>query len=367
MAKFINRNLLYRSKIITSIKRSRIFLLCFCIFFSLASAFSQCNIPITHTKGDRVIGCTKISVTSLGFADTMRTYCNATTPYFIGANRITSLCGDGSYTFAFSPPIKSATLNFSGISDGVGTREEIKLKLNGFHYKIPTVGSNNGCDPLGVLTIDGNVGPCNNCVVSGWNGTTITGNISTLTVIDTVLNGQPAGALFSLFICNNPIDTADTKIDTVICSGQNLILNPGLKGAVYQWQDNSTSSFYNTQSEGIYWVKSDLNGCDRTDTINVKIVECDFDIPNIFTPNEDGINDAWRFEIKNATDVKYSVYNRWGNLIKDSSITSQTVISWDGRTTAGEACSAGVYYYVLTYTDAKGDAQKKNGYITLVK
>jgi len=178
-----------------------------------------------------------------------------------------------------------------------------------------------------------------------------------------------------------PIEiTAFAGNDATICIGDSLSLGRSPEtGIECQWfipgnpaPFSNTSNFtFKPTDQGIYTFIQRMDNCKITfDTVTVT-VESDCNttlaIPNVFTPNEDGVNDAWRFAIKKATDVKYTVYNRWGNLIKDSVLTSQTVVSWDGRTTAGEACSAGVYYYVLTYTDAKGETQKRNGYITLIR
>ena len=71
--------------------------------------------------------------------------------------------------------------------------------------------------------------------------------------------------------------------------------------------------------------------------------------------------------MKNASLSNFSIYDRWGLLIKSDDIKNHTTILWDGRTTTGELCTAGVYFYTLQYTDANGDTQKKNGYITLIK
>ena len=92
-------------------------------------------------------------------------------------------------------------------------------------------------------------------------------------------------------------------------------------------------------------------------------------MPNTFTPNEDGINDTFMLQLPAGFLVKeFKVYNRWGNVIKgDEVLTTQNTVQWDGRTTSGEACSQGVYYYVLRYTDAKAEEQKLNGFITLFR
>lgn len=93
-------------------------------------------------------------------------------------------------------------------------------------------------------------------------------------------------------------------------------------------------------------------------------------IPNVFTPNNDSINDVWRFSLGKGNVLKgLNIYNRWGNLISTNNETNkqQNIVLWDGRTTSGEETPSGVYFYVLQYTDANGDEHKKNGYITLIR
>ncbi|GEO03147.1 hypothetical protein AAE02nite_08110 [Adhaeribacter aerolatus] len=69
---------------------------------------------------------------------------------------------------------------------------------------------------------------------------------------------------------------------------------------------------------------------------------------NIFTPNNDGLNDYFQmptlppdFCKSVFSDIK--IYNRWGGLVYKS--TDRT-FKWDGK-----SVSEGVYYYVITYTD----------------
>lgn len=77
-------------------------------------------------------------------------------------------------------------------------------------------------------------------------------------------------------------------------------------------------------------------------------------IPNVFTPNNDGVNDVWKLEFNEK--VNCFIYNRWGNFIFQS---DKKVIQWDGRTTSGEPCSNGTYYYIIqTETEIyKGNIQ----------
>ena len=92
------------------------------------------------------------------------------------------------------------------------------------------------------------------------------------------------------------------------------------------------------------------------------------EVPNVVTPNGDGVNDVWEFKLPtNCTLSGVEVYNRWGIEILNEKLETKNVITWSGRTTSGIECSEGVYFYTLQYTDTNGDMIKKNGYISLLR
>jgi hypothetical protein len=168
---------------------------------NFATLFGQCIIPVSHLNGSITINGVDVSVNSIGYFNSNTGYCYQTQPYWIGFN---STSGNGSYTFGFTPPVDSVTLNFSGINDISGNKEIVRIILNGIHYSIPSVGIPNGCESLAILTPAGDITGCTNCGTpgGGWKGTTIIGPITSLTVFDSVVSGSPAGAVFSLFIGN---------------------------------------------------------------------------------------------------------------------------------------------------------------------
>lgn len=98
-------------------------------------------------------------------------------------------------------------------------------------------------------------------------------------------------------------------------------------------------------------------------------------IPDIFTPNNDNVNDEWKIKLPTGYKFKAAaIYDRWGTLIygiDDTVLNSEKskirVVRWDGRTSSGLECSDGIYFYVLIYSDRAGEIQKKNGSITLVR
>lgn len=69
------------------------------------------------------------------------------------------------------------------------------------------------------------------------------------------------------------------------------------------------------------------------------------EIPNVFTPNKDGINDDW--VVKNLpAGTKVQVLDRWGNeQIRAENVTGFFI--WDGHNSADVACVDGVYYYII--------------------
>ncbi|MFT6802396.1 MAG: gliding motility-associated-like protein [Salibacteraceae bacterium] len=81
-------------------------------------------------------------------------------------------------------------------------------------------------------------------------------------------------------------------------------------------------------------------------------------LPNIFTPNNDGVNDY--FEINLPVGLfgcsSLKVFNRWGVIVYDS---QEYAISWNGKLPSGQDAQTGVYFYVLEVNGivSKGNVQ----------
>jgi gliding motility-associated-like protein len=166
--------------------------------------------------------------------------------------------------------------------------------------------------------------------------------------------------------------------DSAICQGDSIQLgNNASEAAIYNWLPNlglSCSTCANPKaaplSSTTYTCFKTQCKVNTTDVVSITIkTDCvkDIIIPNVFTPNGDGANDTFKIKLYNAILTNFSIYNRWGLLIKSDELNTHNYLEWDGRTTTGEECTAGVYFYTLQYTDANGNIQKKNGYITLIK
>lgn len=94
------------------------------------------------------------------------------------------------------------------------------------------------------------------------------------------------------------------------------------------------------------------------DDVSVICCDCDPSIPNVFTPNNDGINDL--FEISNLpASTTTQIYNRWGIEVFE---TNKEGVFWDGRTTSGVAAGSGTYFYIITTED-----ETYKGFLQLVR
>lgn len=134
--------------------------------------------------------------------------------------------------------------------------------------------------------------------------------------------------------------------DTVLCKGLMYSIQPVEKlSSTLTWQNGVNSSQYDVSTDGVYWVRSETPGCIQTDSIRVSFVDCPGNIPNVFTPNGDGINDAFTISGLELLPWHLAVYNRWGRKVFES---EQYKNDWNGS-----GLPSGVYYYSLSNIDVK--------------
>lgn len=227
----------------------------------------------------------------------------------------------------------------------------------------------------------------------------------------------------------------DLGPDTLLCSGEGLLLDATTLGATYAWSDGSTGPTLLASDAGTYWVDVSLRGCSASDTIvisgggppmlsvprdaslcpgtsllvqvatdatevlwsdgdtsHVRTLEQPGDyavsasnacgtvteslritrdfcpcipyIPNAFTPNGDGINDALRpaFHCGQGT-LAWSVYDRWGHMLFDA---SDPMAFWDGTSDGGEVPN-GVYVWRAEVMDDDLHRAVHYGHVSLLR
>lgn len=121
------------------------------------------------------------------------------------------------------------------------------------------------------------------------------------------------------------------------------------------------------ENEGIYEVTLIAENSICSDTFKFKQITVDGEnpaiyIPNVFTPNGDGINDKFKVSSYIAPDsYELVIYNRWGQKVFESTSVED---SWDGKF-QGNDVPEGAYVYILKIKTCSSRDVK--GVVTLIR
>jgi gliding motility-associated-like protein len=149
--------------------------------------------------------------------------------------------------------------------------------------------------------------------------------------------------------------------DTAICGAKPVLINAEIPGATYQWQDGSANPIYYATKPGKYEVDITLGNCSKTFSVQIEDFE-KLRMPNVFTPNGDGLNETFApLEMCGIAAATLKIYNRWGQLLYT---TSDIGKGWDGFVNDNKK-AAGVYFYLLEYSDFRGNLKRKKGWVEL--
>lgn len=199
-----------------------------------------------------------------------------------------------------------------------------------------------------------------------------------ITEVDTNMSGEYAVigivsgcATFPAFtpVTVHPTPLPDLGPDTLFCARDfTFDLDPGAF-ATYRWQDNSLASTYQVVLEGNYavTVSSDF-GCEGSDEVTL-VEQCPTKIfvPNIFSPNDDHINDTFGPFATDIISLHMQIFDRWGNLVFESFDENQ---HWDGQWN-NQFAPNGVYVWFIEVEgylrDGSTFSQQKTGSVTLVR
>lgn len=168
-----------------------------------------------------------------------------------------------------------------------------------------------------------------------------------------------------------------------LCPGEEVVLDAFWEGSSYAWSENvdgelvndsaitvtsaplsdqsaplsdQTGALSDQSSVETYTVTITNPPCVRTLSTTVIFLSedscgntCAFSVPNVFTPNQDGVNDAFRIlNTCESQTFRFSIYNRWGTLVHSG---TEFIAYWDG-TSNGAYVNSGVYFLIIEYTDS---------------
>lgn len=107
-----------------------------------------------------------------------------------------------------------------------------------------------------------------------------------------------------------------------------------------------------------YKVKDSNGQWTNVATVNITITTNELFIPNVITPNDDGINDTFEIVgLENYRNAQVLIYNRWGNQVyRNDQYTNM-------RGFSGEGLNKGTYFYVIKLTDNQGQVHNYEGWV----
>ncbi|MCS6819161.1 MAG: gliding motility-associated C-terminal domain-containing protein, partial [Chitinophagales bacterium] len=117
-------------------------------------------------------------------------------------------------------------------------------------------------------------------------------------------------------------------------------------------------------------VVMDEDSCTASDTLTIAVAteESSF-IPTAFTPNGDGLNDRFEFDVLGVNDAHVKIYDRWGNLIFENERQPNGIGNgqgWDG-TFRGSRVQFDTYVYVIKLRYYNGVEKEITGTITVMR
>ena len=112
----------------------------------------------------------------------------------------------------------------------------------------------------------------------------------------------------------------------------------------------------------------DSSGCSNTQTITVNvnygINTSTHDVPDAFTPNQDGHNDCFGLKSWGSlVQLDFSIFNRWGQVVFH---TANETDCWDGKL-QGIPQQTGAFVYIIKAKATCGGDISKKGTVILIR
>jgi gliding motility-associated-like protein len=179
----------------------------------------------------------------------------------------------------------------------------------------------------------------------------------------------PVNAIKKITILPYPL--VNLGPDTSMCPWTKPIaltnIHPETLPVSYLWSTGQIAPAISVDKPGTYWLtETTPGGCSTTDSILVA-QSCYIEIPNVFTPNGDGINDYFfprQLLTRQLVQFHMDIYNRWGEVIFSTDNIDGR--GWDGKYN-GKNQPEGVYIYKIEATPDGMSQQSYKGNVTLIR
>ena len=151
-----------------------------------------------------------------------------------------------------------------------------------------------------------------------------------------------------------------------------LFTNSSVGASSYNWNfgngsstQSNPSSMYTTP--GTYTVVLVASNGSCVDSVSKTIIvdaETTIIIPNVFSPNGDGVNDGFFINSTGLESLNCDIFNRWGQLVYKLTSIGQ---KWDGVLNNGNNATDGTYFYILIAKGYDGKDYNLQGSLSLFR
>ena len=350
--------------------------------------------------------------TSLSQTFTFQVAPISTTPTI---NLVQPICAGTSITLSVTPVTGAVTYTWSGTgvlsnsnTSTIIIPSSVTAAMNGSYTYTLSVWINNCTPPVGAIRVDvtsvpviqnmrpnlpvctGNTLALSTDYVQGatysWEGplnyhssdqnpivstsaTVAMGGSYTLTVFANSCSSTSK----SIDVAVNILPFVDAGSDLIIGESSSQKINATSRGVslTYQWNpttylDDATvlnPTVVNPKQDITYTLTAKgIAGCMATALISISVP---IHVPNIFTPNSDGIEDKWVIEgIANYPNCVVKIFDKWGALVYSS---TGYKIAWDGTYKGyfnNQELAVATYYYQIVLENGQ---KPLSGYVAIIR
>ncbi|MBC7875222.1 MAG: gliding motility-associated C-terminal domain-containing protein, partial [Ferruginibacter sp.] len=176
---------------------------------------------------------------------------------------------------------------------------------------------------------------------------------------------------YSAPVTIHPYPVVNAGPDRLVLEGGQIVLQPVVTGnsLSYAWTPAlyfaGSSTIANPTVLGVNDITytltvTGIGGCAASDQVFIKVLKGP-EIPNIFSPNGDGIHDTWVIlYLDTYPGSTVDIFNRYGQLIYHA---NEYKVPWDG-TVNGKQVPIGTYYFIV---NPKNGRKIMSGYVDVIR
>lgn len=340
-----------------------------------------------------VTNCPSLPVTATVTATALPTVTATAVPTTICSGAASTLTGGGATSYTWSggvtdatafTPASTATYTVTGTTGVCSNTATVTVTVN----QSPQVAAN-----VTSATCNTDNGAVNATISSGtpnftYNWVSLPGGTSVGTTEDisglavgayqlTVTDANSCTVTSSIFtVASGPSVTADFTTDVSFGTTPLVVtIDNNTTGATsYAWSfgNTQTSALQNPTpvtyiNSGTYTITLVASNGTCTETYTVLVIAelpSTIVIPNIFSPNGDGLNDQFTIYSSGMKTLNVDIFNRWGQKV---ALIENVGQAWDGKLHNGDDASEGTYFYMLKAVGLDGKEYTQEGAMMLVK